>query len=212
MEGFTANKYKQLVSDMEPRRSYKINMNNVNDALLRGDKKFWIVQDVCGSKEGLQNKINEYLGQYNDDNYSVTAIVESLELEDNAMDISYFSVVNLDVVEKVKVVLKTEEFTASKYKQLVLDNEVKINMEDVEKALFNGIKRFSFSQNSCHSKEELQKKINEYLSKYDDSNNCIIANVESLMYEREDGMVITYSSKIKLDVITKSMKDLFYKC
>lgn len=102
-----------------------------------------------------------------------------------------------------------EGFTASKYKQLTLDNEPKIDMSPLDDALSRGLKSIVFHQNVKGMKEELEKEINNYLSKYNDGYYKIISKVGSLEYCGDHGMT-SYSSKVLLEAVPLITQPMFY--
>ncbi len=72
-----------------------------------------------------------------------------------------------------------EGFTASRYKQLVLNNRPKVDMASVDNALLGGLENFTFFQNLRPVKEDLEKEINIYLENYKDAFNKIVAKIET---------------------------------
>lgn len=97
-----------------------------------------------------------------------------------------------------------EGFTASKYKQLVLDKKPKINTTQLDKALAEGLESFTFYQNPIiySSIEELEKEINDYLVKYKDDSCKIISKVEYIKNDTDNGLSSS-NSKVVLSVIQK---------
>lgn len=75
MEGFTASKYVQLVLDKKP----KVDMTQLDDALLKGLESFTFSQNLRDSKEELEKEINNYLMKYKDNFNKIISKVESLE-------------------------------------------------------------------------------------------------------------------------------------
>lgn len=91
-------------------------------------------------------------------------------------------------------------FTATKYKQILAAKKPRVNMDQLDKALVEGLESFIIYQNVLNSKEELEKEINAYLTKYNDNTNIIVSNVETLENYGDHGFV-TYSSKVSLKLI-----------
>ncbi len=95
-----------------------------------------------------------------------------------------------------------EGFTASKYKQLVLDKKPKLDMTLVDNALKEGLESFTFFQGLHSSADVLESEINNYLERYKDNLNKIVAKVETMKPYNEGGLN-TYESKVVLSIVQK---------
>ncbi len=97
MEGFTASKYRQLVSDKKP----KLNMNLLDNALAEGLENFTLCQNIHSSKEGLVNEINTYLEKYKDASNKIIATIETFDSDTDHGLTSYTSNIVLNIVQKL---------------------------------------------------------------------------------------------------------------
>jgi hypothetical protein len=96
MIGFTASKYLQLVSDKKP----KVDMSQLDKALIEGFESFTFCQDLRDSKEELEKEINTYLEKFKDNSYKIVSKVETLEPNGENSAKSFTSKVTLNIIQK----------------------------------------------------------------------------------------------------------------